>query len=112
MHTETNTPDAAGGPAWLWRQWHNGQLIRQAAVPGVGFTWFSLQDQVDWDKGLSRANGDVSPVGPFDLNRDPRPVAQANCQLLAMHRGERIPEGLPLSRAASARGRAATNGGQ
>src|SRR5688572_29017248 len=29
MHTETNCQDAKEGPAWLWRQWHNVQLMRQ-----------------------------------------------------------------------------------
>jgi beta-glucosidase/6-phospho-beta-glucosidase/beta-galactosidase len=77
MHTETNHQDAREAPRWLWRQWHNVQLLRQSGVPIVGFTWFSLTDQVDWDAGLSVARGNVNPVGLFDLNRDPRPVGQA-----------------------------------
>ncbi|HVI31263.1 family 1 glycosylhydrolase [Phenylobacterium sp.] len=77
MHTETNRLDARDAPRWLWRQWHNVQLIRGAGVPVVGFTWYSLTDQVDWDIGLSQVLGNVNPVGLFDLNRDPRPVAQA-----------------------------------
>jgi beta-glucosidase/6-phospho-beta-glucosidase/beta-galactosidase len=84
MHTETNCPDANEAPAWLWRQWHNVQLIRQNGVPVVGFTWYSLQDQVDWNVGLARALGDVFPVGLYDLNRDPRPVAQAYKHLVGM----------------------------
>jgi hypothetical protein len=77
MHTETNTMDADGAPRWLWRQWHNVRLIQAAGVPVVGFTWYSLTDQVDWDIGLARPLGNVDPVGLFDLNRDPRPVGQA-----------------------------------
>ena len=88
MHTETNTPDASEAPAWLWRQWHNVQLIRQNGVPVVGFTWYSLQDQVDWNIGLSRAVGNIFPVGLYDLNRDPRPVAQAYKHLVEMFRDE------------------------
>ena len=88
MHTETNTPDADEAPNWLWRQWHNVQLIRQNGVPVVGFTWYSLQDQVDWSIGLSRALGNVFPVGLFDLNRDPRPVAQAYKYLIEMYRDD------------------------
>ena len=84
MHTETNCPDAAEAPAWLWRQWHNVQLIRESGVPVIGFTWYSLQDQVDWDIGLSRSIGNVNPVGLFDLNRDPRPVAEAYQYLVRM----------------------------
>src|SRR4051794_16380468 len=77
MHTETNHIDARETTRWLWRQWHNVQLIRQSGVPIVGFTWYSLTDQVDWDIALARPRGNVNPVGLFDLNRDPRPVGLA-----------------------------------
>lgn len=93
MHTETNTPDANDAPGWLWRQWHNVQLIRQNGVPVVGFTWYSLQDQVDWNIGLSRALGNIFPVGLYDLNRDPRPVAQAYKYLIEMFRDEPLLSG-------------------
>lgn len=77
MHTETNHQDAREAPRWLWRQWHNVQLLRQAGVPIVGFTWYSLTDQVDWDAGLAVSRGNINPVGLYDLNRDPRLVGQA-----------------------------------
>jgi beta-glucosidase/6-phospho-beta-glucosidase/beta-galactosidase len=93
MHTETNCPDANEAPGWLWRQWHNVQLIRQNGVPVVGFTWYSLQDQVDWNTGLSRALGNVFPVGLYDLNRDARPVAQAYKHLVEMFRDEPLVAG-------------------
>jgi beta-glucosidase/6-phospho-beta-glucosidase/beta-galactosidase len=96
MHTETNTPDARDAPAWLWRQWHNVQLIRENGVPVVGFTWYSLQDQVDWNIGLSRAVGNIFPVGLYDLNRDPRPVAQAYKHLVEMFRDEPLIAGAEL----------------
>lgn len=96
MHTETNTPDADDAPAWLWRQWHNVQLIRQNGVPVVGFTWYSLQDQVDWNIGLSRAVGNIFPVGLYDLNRDPRPVAQAYRHLVQMFRNEPLVAGAEI----------------
>ncbi len=92
MHTETNCPDASEAPAWIWRQWHNVQLIRHDGVPVVGFTWYSLQDQVDWDVGLRKALGNVFPVGLYDLNRDPRPVAQAYKQLIGMFGREPLPD--------------------
>jgi beta-glucosidase/6-phospho-beta-glucosidase/beta-galactosidase len=85
MHTETNTPDSAEAPNWLLRQWHNVQLIRKGGVPVIGFTWYSLQDQVDWNIGLSEALGNVFPVGLFDLNREPRAVAQAYKYLVEMY---------------------------
>ena len=82
MHTETNFLDAREGPHWLWRQWHNVKLIQLAGVPVVGFTWYSVTDQVDWDTGLSKPMGTVNPVGLFDLNRDPRSVGQAYKHLI------------------------------
>jgi beta-glucosidase/6-phospho-beta-glucosidase/beta-galactosidase len=88
MHTETNRLDAREGPRWLWRQWHNVQLIRQSGVPVVGFTWYSLTDQVDWDIALREALGNVNPVGLFDLNRDPRPVGQAYQHLIHLFDAE------------------------
>ena len=84
MHTETNSQDAKAAPTWLWRQWHNVQLMRHSGVPVLGFTWYSLVDQVDWNIGLSRPLGNVNPVGLYDLNRDPRPVAESYRRLVAM----------------------------
>ena len=85
MHTETNRMDASDGPRWLWRQWHNVQLLRSAGVPLVGFTWYSLTDQIDWDIGLSKAVGNVDPVGLADLNRDIRAVGLTYRRLIEMH---------------------------
>lgn len=86
MHTETNRLDASDASRWLWRQWHNVQLLSHANVPIVGFTWYSLTDQIDWDIGLAEPIGTVDPVGLFDLNRDPRTVGLAYKHLIAMHR--------------------------
>ncbi|KAB0265011.1 glycosyl hydrolase family protein [Microvirga brassicacearum] len=88
MHTETNRMDARDGPRWLWRQWHNVQLIRHTGVPVVGFTWYSLTDQVDWDIALREALGNVNPVGLFDLNRDPRTVGLAYKHLVRLFEAE------------------------
>ena len=86
MHTETNHLDARAAPRWLWRQWHNIELIRRAGTPIVGFTWYSLTDQIDWDIALAEPLGNVNPVGLFDLNRDPRPVGQAYRHLVQTFR--------------------------
>jgi beta-glucosidase/6-phospho-beta-glucosidase/beta-galactosidase len=88
MHTETNRMDARDGPRWLWRQWHNVELIRQAGVPVVGFTWYSLADQVDWDIALREPLGNVNPVGLFDLNRDPRTVGLAYQHLVRLFQAD------------------------
>jgi beta-glucosidase/6-phospho-beta-glucosidase/beta-galactosidase len=90
MHTEANLQDAREAPHWLWRQWHNVELLRRNGVPVIGFTWYSLIDQVDWDIGLDHPLGNVNPLGLFDLNRDPRPVALSYRELLRMHAHETL----------------------
>ena len=86
MHTETNI---AEGPRrieavdWLWKEWANVLRVRNDGVPIVGFTWFSLTDQTDWDSALRERNNNVNPVGLYDLNRAIRPVGEAYRQLIA-----------------------------
>jgi len=82
MHTETNVFDAHDAPTWLWKQWVNILRMRNEGVPVLGFTWYSLIDQVDWDIGLARKVGRVNTCGLFDLDRQPRPVAACYKQLL------------------------------
>jgi beta-glucosidase/6-phospho-beta-glucosidase/beta-galactosidase len=88
MHTETNKMDADGAPRWLWRQWHNVQLLARDGVPLVGFTWYSLTDQIDWSNAMSEAVGIVYPVGLFDLNREPRTVGLAYKHLIDLYRDQ------------------------
>lgn len=82
MHTETNhaEPDAA---RWLFKEWANVHRLRQDGVPMTGFTWYSLQDQVDWDTGLRENNGTVNPLGLCDLDRKLRPVGHAYKRLIS-----------------------------
>jgi beta-glucosidase/6-phospho-beta-glucosidase/beta-galactosidase len=82
MHTETNCFDAAGATKWLWKQWLNVLRIRSEGVPVLGFTWYSLTDQIDWDVSLAAKKGHVNPCGLFDLARKPRAVASAFRQLV------------------------------
>jgi beta-glucosidase len=77
MHTETNMADADQAPLWLWKQWTNMLRLKQDGVPVVGFTWYSLTDQVDWDTALREDNGHVNPLGLFDMDRNIRPVGEA-----------------------------------
>lgn len=88
MHTETNRIDANDASRWLWRQWHNVQLLESSGVPIIGFTWYSVTDQVDWDRAIERPLGVVHPVGLFDLNRDPRPVGLSYKHLIDAHRNQ------------------------
>lgn len=85
MHTETNCPQGPNGDEavyWLWKQWANVMMIRNAGVPIVGFTWYSLTDQVDWDISLREDRGHVHPVGLYDLDRQIRPAGVAYRDLI------------------------------
>jgi beta-glucosidase/6-phospho-beta-glucosidase/beta-galactosidase len=82
MHTETNTFNADAAPGWLWKQWVNILRMRRDGVPVLGFTWYSLTDQVDWDTQLAQKRGHVNECGLFDLERKPRRVADAYRKLI------------------------------
>ena len=86
MHTETNFYQGPNGDEavyWLWKEWANVLRVRNDGIPVVGFTWYSLTDQMDWDTALREQNGHVTPVGLFDLNREIRPVGVAYKELIA-----------------------------
>jgi beta-glucosidase len=85
MHTETNIAEGPNGDEavnWLWKEWANVLRVRNDGVPTVGFTWYSLTDQIDWDVGLREQNNRVHPVGLYDLNREIRPVGRSYKQLI------------------------------
>ena len=85
MHTETNIAEGPLGTEavdWLWKEWANVLRVRNNGVPIVGFTWYSLTDQVDWDTALREKNGRVNPLGLYDLDRNIRPVGRAYKQLI------------------------------
>lgn len=89
MHTETNLNEGPLGTEavdWLWKQWANVLRVRNDGVPMVGFTWYSLTDQIDWDSALRETNGNVNPLGLFDLDRNIRPVGQAYKKLISQWR--------------------------
>jgi beta-glucosidase/6-phospho-beta-glucosidase/beta-galactosidase len=82
MHTETNLQDATNASGWLQKQWANLLRLRQDGVTIVGFTWYSLTDQVDWDSALREDAGHVNACGLYDLGRRIRPVGEAYKQLV------------------------------
>ncbi|MFL5785335.1 MAG: family 1 glycosylhydrolase [Bacteriovoracaceae bacterium] len=85
MHTETNISEGPNGNEavdWLWKQWSNVLHVRNKGIPIVGFTWYSLTDQVDWDSALREENNNVNPLGLYDLNRNIRNVGKAYKQLI------------------------------
>ncbi|HEY0778026.1 MAG TPA: family 1 glycosylhydrolase, partial [Gemmatirosa sp.] len=85
MHTETNLaqgPDGDEAVRWLQKEWANVLRVRNDGIPVLGFTWYSLTDQVDWDTALRENNGRVNPLGLYDLDRKPRPVGVAYRELI------------------------------
>lgn len=101
MLTETNTIELGGNEtsAWLLRTWHQAQHLRHKGVPMIGYTWYSLTDQIDWDIQLREVRGKVTPNGLFTLDRQPRDAAETFSQLAHTYAGspllENIPGGLP-----------------
>jgi len=71
-------------PTVEWRGYtlRQDELAKTRHYELVGFTWYSLQDQVDWDTGLRENNGRVNPPGLCDLDRNIRPVGFAYKQLI------------------------------
>ena len=85
MHTETNMREGPTGQEavqWLWKEWANVLRLRNVGIPTVGFTWYSLTDQVDWDTALREQNGNVNPLGLYDLDRKIRNVGVAYKKLI------------------------------
>jgi beta-glucosidase/6-phospho-beta-glucosidase/beta-galactosidase len=85
MHTETNLCQGPAGDEavrWLRKEWANVLSVRNSGVPIVGFTWYSLTDQVDWDSALREDKGVVNPLGLFDLERRIRPVGETYRELI------------------------------
>ena len=86
MHTETNIVEGPTGQeavGWLHKEWANVLRVRNDGIPILGFTWYSLIDQVDWDSALRENNGNVNPLGLYDLDRNIRNVGKAYKQLIS-----------------------------
>lgn len=82
MHTETNIKMPAC-KEWLFKQWANVHRLKHDGVPIIGFTWYSLLHQVDWDSALRNDAGNINALGLFDLDRKITPVGEAYKQLIA-----------------------------
>lgn len=92
MHTETNIWEKEGSAQWLWKEWNCMLRLRQDGVPIVGFTWYSLTDQMDWDTALREDAHRVNAVGLYDLDRKIRKVGRHYRQLIQEWR-EFLPAG-------------------
>jgi len=86
MHTETNLAEPDRAPWWLWKEWSNMVRLKEDGVPIIGFTWYSLTDQMDWDTSLREDNHNVNPLGLYDLDRKIRPVGKAYKKLVEQWR--------------------------
>ena len=82
MHTETNIAEPFS-VHWLKKQWANVYRLKQDGVPVIGFTWYSLIDQVDWDSALRNDAGNVNSLGLYDINRKIRPVGHEYKNLIS-----------------------------
>jgi beta-glucosidase len=72
---------------WLNKQWRQTKFaMNQHDVPVIGFTWYSLIDQTDWECALREKNGTVNPLGLYDLDRNIRPVGRAFKELITANR--------------------------
>ncbi len=81
MHTETNIKMPAC-KEWLLKQWANVHRLKHDGIPIVGFTWYSLLHQVDWDSALRNDAGIVNELGLYDLDRKIMPVGEAYKELI------------------------------
>jgi beta-glucosidase/6-phospho-beta-glucosidase/beta-galactosidase len=82
FHCETNRVSAQAVD-WLNEQWNDVIALRSAGIPVRGFTWYSLTDQIDWQHALRVERNDLHPVGLYDLQRRPRPVARRYREIVA-----------------------------
>jgi hypothetical protein len=85
MHAETNIAEPQA-VKWLIKEWAQMVRLKEDGIPIVGFTWYSLTDQVDWDTALREDAGRVNALGLFDLDRKIRPVGEAYRRLITQWR--------------------------
>jgi beta-glucosidase/6-phospho-beta-glucosidase/beta-galactosidase len=87
--------------AWLDECWSDAMAIREEGRDLVGFCWYRLTDQIDWDIALREFRGKVNTLGLVDLSRRPRPVAARYAELARLAvRGELPPIAEPAARVA------------
>jgi beta-glucosidase/6-phospho-beta-glucosidase/beta-galactosidase len=86
MHTETNKvmPDSVD---WFYKEWANVHRLIQDGIPVVGFTWYSLTHQIDWDSALRHDNGTINELGLYDLDRKIMPVGKAYKRVIEQWQG-------------------------
>ena len=87
MHTETNRRDNEDqAEKWLQKEWRNVVRLKSDGVPILGFTWYSLIDQTDWDTALREINHRTNPCGLFNKERQPHPVQRSYAKIIEQWR--------------------------
>jgi beta-glucosidase/6-phospho-beta-glucosidase/beta-galactosidase len=97
MLTETNSVDLGAGESatWLKQTWSQAHHLRRQGVPMIGFTWYSLTDQIDWDIQIVEIRGNVTPNGLCTLDRKLRKVGELFGQIAQDNAGAQVIQGVP-----------------
>ena len=82
FHCETNRVSNRA-VEWLDSQWSDILAMRTTGIPVMGFTWYSLTDQIDWQHALRVERNDLHAVGLYDLRRRIRPVGVRYKEIVA-----------------------------
>jgi glycosyltransferase involved in cell wall biosynthesis len=56
---------------WLDRTLDDIKQLREEGIPMLGFIWWPLLDQLDWDGAMTHRIGKIHEVGLFNLHRQP-----------------------------------------
>ena len=80
---------------WLDRTIDDIRQLREEGIPMLGFIWWPLLDQLDWDGAMTHRIGKIHEVGLFNLHRQPDGVLKRSAPPLikmfkaAMEAGEK-----------------------
>jgi len=64
-------------------------------VPMIGFTWYSLTDQIDWDIQIVEIRGNVTPNGLCTLDRKLRKVGELFRDIARQNASAQVIQGVP-----------------
>lgn len=97
MLTETNEVDRGRGESerWLKQTWSQAHHLRRQGIPMIGFTWYGLVDQVDWDIQLVEIRNRVTANGLATLDRKLRDVGRLYRTIAHDNAHAELIEGVP-----------------
>jgi beta-glucosidase/6-phospho-beta-glucosidase/beta-galactosidase/glycosyltransferase involved in cell wall biosynthesis len=71
MLTETSADGhAINREIWLEQTVDDCRRLREEGIPMLGYFWWPMIDQIDWDGALTHRIGKIHDVGVFNLKRD------------------------------------------